>query len=107
MSKKSTSKGRKQDACSPLSKFLAKELWDVAGGLKLDGRGAAFEDPGTLSLAPTALAFLSRRHPTGVFRHQYASLEAVRDKRNVCVTTGTSSGKSLVFQTAAVDLFAR
>src|SRR3954463_2611377 len=39
----------------------------------------------------------------GLFDHQRAGLAALRDGRNVMLSTGTASGKSLVYQIAAAE----
>ena len=60
-----------------------------------------------LPLAPASRNFLARLYPNGIYRHQKEALRHALAGENVCLVTGTASGKSLVFQTAAVDLLAR
>src|SRR3954454_23063313 len=89
-----------------LSRFLSDSGWDVAGDLALDPRPAALVDPSSLPLDPTPAAFLARRHPDGIYHHQEVALSAALEHQNVCIATGTSSGKSLVFQTTAIQRLA-
>ncbi len=57
---------------------------------------------------PDALrAQLQQRYPQGVYAHQAAALEAFRQGHHVALTTGTASGKSLVFYLAALTLLAQ
>ncbi len=59
-----------------------------------------------LPLAPASRNFLARLYPKGIYRHQKEALRHALAGENVCLVTGTSSGKSLVFQAAAVNLLA-
>jgi DEAD/DEAH box helicase domain-containing protein len=44
---------------------------------------------------------------TGLYSHQAKAIQAVLDDTDVCLATPTASGKSLVFMTAAVEIFIR
>lgn len=94
-------------ASMDISSFLSEQHWGVAGEVRLEARDASVEEPSSLPLSTVATAFLTRRHPDGIYRHQHAALQAVQARQNVCIATGTSSGKSLVFQTTAIDLLAQ
>lgn len=89
-----------------ISSFLTDNGWDLAGELALPPRGASFADPCLLPLAEQPANFLRRRHPGGIFEHQDAALRVALARGNVCMATGTSSGKSLVFQTTALQRLA-
>lgn len=86
--------------------LLAAEGWGVLHTRDLPARPAdrlALDD---LPLAPAARRVLAAV-PGGIYRHQHESLQAVLRGRDVCITTGTASGKTLVFQAAALDRLAR
>ncbi len=51
--------------------------------------------------------FLVNNYPEGLFRHQLEALSGFFKDFNVGITTGTASGKSLVFYIAAVESFCR
>ncbi len=42
-----------------------------------------------------------------VYQHQYEALEAIQIGGNVCISTSTSSGKTLVFQLGAIELLSK
>src|SRR4051794_9662161 len=89
-----------------ITSFFSDNDWDVAGELTLPPQAARLVDPASLPLNATVADFIARRHPDGIYEHQETALRAALDDRNVCVATGTSSGKSLVFQTAALQRLA-
>jgi DEAD/DEAH box helicase domain-containing protein len=86
-----------------ISSFFSDHHWDVAGELDLPARDATVVDAAALPLGAEPARFLQHRHADGIFAHQDLALRAALANENVCVSTGTSSGKSLVFQTAALQ----
>jgi DEAD/DEAH box helicase domain-containing protein len=89
-----------------ITDFFTQSGWDVAGELELPAAPPRFADHATLPLAPAAAAFLHERHPSGLYQHQGTALSAALAGKNVCIATGTSSGKSLVFQSTALQQLA-
>ncbi len=87
--------------------FFESKHWKVVDVLTTERREAQLHTVDDLPLAPASRAFLERLYPDGVYRHQKEALVRALAGENVCLVTGTASGKSLVFQTAAVDLLAR
>lgn len=86
--------------------FFSNQGWELAGDLSLPARAPRFADPSGLPLASAPAAFVQQRHPDGLYEHQATALEAALGGQNVCIATGTSSGKSLVFQTTALQRLA-
>ncbi len=87
--------------------FFTQNGWEIHHRLEVSGREAQrfpFDD---LDFAPTVLTFLRRAYPQGIFQHQKIALNAYLKGESVCLTTGTASGKSLVFQSAALDCLTR
>lgn len=87
--------------------FFPQHGWEIRHRMEVPGREAQrfpFDD---LEFAPTVLTFLRRAYPQGIFQHQKIALSAYLKGESVCLTTGTASGKSLVFQSAALDCLTR
>ncbi len=90
-----------------VEEFFNTHQWRVVDVQVTQGRAAELFGVDDLPLAAASRNFLARRYPRGIYRHQKEALKCVLAGKNVCLVTGTSSGKSLVFQAAAVDLLAR
>lgn len=78
--------------------------WTEAHRESTPEREARFRDFSDLPLHPGPRALLARHAPRGVFAHQYAALEAFARGEDVCLTTGTASGKTLAFQAAGAHI---
>jgi DEAD/DEAH box helicase domain-containing protein len=87
--------------------YFNEKGWRVVEILRTAERLAARVAADGLPLADEVRAFLDHSYPQGIYRHQKAALELALDGQAVCLATGTASGKSLVFQTAALDCLAR
>lgn len=87
--------------------FFEENHWQVVDVLRTPERTAVLESTDDISLEPRVRAFLQRAYPGGIYRHQKTALLSSLAGEGVCMTTGTASGKSLVFQTAALDILAR
>jgi len=97
-----------------LEDFFNSSQWTVVDILKTEPRAAELYAVDDLPLAPASRMFLDQRYPNGIYRHQKEALRLALGEpdrgepgENVCLVTGTASGKSLVFQTTAIDLLAR
>ena len=60
-----------------------------------------------LGLSPSALQLLSQAVPDGLYLHQIEGLTRTRGGADVAIVTPTASGKSLVFQLAALEALAQ
>ena len=87
--------------------FFESKQWNLVDVLTTQPRAAELLPVDDLPLAPVTRAFLERSFPSGIYRHQKAALSHALNSDNVCLVTGTASGKSLVFQSAAVDLLSQ
>ncbi len=87
--------------------FFDTNHWKVVDVLATEPREAQLFPVDDLPLAPASREFLARAYPAGIYNHQKEALGQSLEGKNVCMVTGTASGKSLVFQTAAIDLLAR
>jgi DEAD/DEAH box helicase domain-containing protein len=89
------------------SNYFSENGWRLVETLHTPERQAEFVGVGDLPLAFQARAFLDKTVPDGIYRHQKAALTIALAGKPVCLSTGTASGKSLVFQTAALDQLQR
>ena len=90
-----------------LQDVLKSNDWNVVAKLATEPRPAELLGVDDIPLVSASRNFLARQYPRGIYRHQKEALAKALKGENVCLVTGTASGKSLVFQTAAVDLLAR
>ena len=89
------------------SSFFEQNGWRVADILHTPARSAELVDVADLPMSADARAFLNKAYPKGIYRHQKAALALALAGKPVCLTTGTASGKSLVFQATALDRLAK
>jgi DEAD/DEAH box helicase domain-containing protein len=90
-----------------LREFFDTNHWNIVDVLPTEPRSAHLFPVDDLALAPASREFLHQLYPGGIYQHQREALNHALAGENVCLVTGTASGKSLVFQTAAIDLLAR
>jgi len=83
-----------------LHQCLADAGYTVAGRHHIDSR-AARHAPVPEGLHPTVAERLATLHPDGLYLHQARALRIHLAGDDVCVSTGTASGKSLTFMAAA------
>ena len=55
-------------------------------------------------LNPEIKSFLLSQYPNGLYKHQAEAIDAFLDGSNVCISTSTASGKSLIFMISALNL---
>jgi DEAD/DEAH box helicase domain-containing protein len=85
---------------------LASLKWDLVHSLEIPARKGEWVSPASLDLSTPALN-LASANSKGLYRHQQLALSELRAGNDTAVTTGTGSGKSLIFQLAAIDALAR
>lgn len=61
----------------------------------------------SLGLHPETFAFVKKRFPRGLFRHQHEAISEVMAGHNTVVATRTSSGKSLIYSLPVLDTLCR
>ncbi len=90
-----------------LQAYLSSKGWDIAGSLSIPARESEFYGYDDLGLSQESLKALKKLAPKGIYLHQKEAIKSLMNHENVCLTTGTASGKSLVFYTAAVEHLVR
>lgn len=74
--------------------------------LELPARQASFE-PAPESLHSDVREYLQAKFPGGLYSHQSRAIAASLDGKDICLSTSTASGKSLVFMSVAGDFLKR
>lgn len=59
-----------------------------------------------LNLSERSLAFLKEKNIPSLWSHQHEAIKESKKGSNVCITTSTSSGKTEIFQLAAMEILA-
>lgn len=85
-----------------LCEFLRERSWVINDFRRLEGRPAEFTTVDGLPLGSSAYRYLTRRFPGGLYRHQREGIERLLAGKDVCLATGTASGKSAVFYAAVL-----
>lgn len=87
--------------------FFENKGWSIVDVLTTEPRDADLYSIDNLSLGDESRAYLNRQYSAGVYRHQQEAIRRSLAGEDVCLVTGTASGKSLVFQSVALDLLER
>lgn len=90
-----------------VSQFFNEEQWRVVDTLSIPAREGVMHGFDDLSLRQATTQFLNATVPNGVYGHQREAIRRIEEGHNVCVATGTASGKSLIFQASAVELLGK
>jgi len=80
-----------------IEQFLIDNEWEIVHELTIPPREAKFTSIDDLDLSKTTIETLKKLYPNGLYFHQKLALKFIKKGENVCLTTGTASGKSLVF----------
>jgi DEAD/DEAH box helicase domain-containing protein len=83
--------------------FFAERGWDVVDVLEIDGRRAQYFPYDYLNISEQSHDYLKNAFPRGIYGHQKEAMEAFLKNENVCLTTGTASGKSMIFYFASIE----
>lgn len=86
-----------------LKKFFAPNNWNVVAALSTPPNEEKLFDFVDLNLSAQSNEYLYQRFPQGLFHHQIEAIRNIREGKNVCMATGTASGKSLAFFISAVE----
>jgi len=84
--------------------FFQAKGWEVVAVLEIQGRPAEYFRFDDLGLSQAAARYLGKKFPKGIYEHQRAAIEAFKKGENICITTSTASGKSMVFYVSAIEV---
>lgn len=80
--------------------------WQHIHTVEFPAREGRWVSASALPLTDAGLRVASQS-PHGIYEHQHLAIQNLLNGKDTAVSTGTGSGKSLIFQTAAIDLLAR
>jgi DEAD/DEAH box helicase domain-containing protein len=80
--------------------------FEVTDRAELPGRNPKYL-PAPATLQPAVRYLLLSKHPAGLYSHQAQAIDSTLAGHDVCLSTSTASGKSLVFMTVAAGLLHR
>jgi DEAD/DEAH box helicase domain-containing protein len=83
--------------------FLRINNWSTIDVQQIPSRDAEYHAYLDLGLSSQSISLLRNSAPNGVYLHQKKAIEDFLSGNNVCLTTSTASGKSLIFYLAAIE----
>jgi len=83
--------------------FFQDKEWKVVHSFETEERKAQYENHRSLSLSSASTTVLSE-YEKGIYKHQWMSIKEFKNGKNVCVSTSTSSGKTLVFNICGIEI---
>jgi DEAD/DEAH box helicase domain-containing protein len=86
--------------------YLTQNGWNVVRDSQTPEEHPVFVQPNDLPLSSLGRNILAQ-YTSGIYRHQHQAIGAVLNGRNVCITTTTASGKSLVFYVSGIEMLQR
>ncbi len=87
-----------------MEEFWRQNGWDIAYRHRMPGRSGQFASLDDLPIHRVAIEYLRRNYPSGIYHHQRETMDAFCRGEHTCMTTGTSSGKTLPFLAGGIDL---
>ena len=81
-----------------IQKLLSSSSFSVVESFEIEGRPARFVAVPEFLLESQVGAYLTSEFESGLWKHQGEALELLGRGRNVVISTGTASGKSLIFR---------
>ena len=81
--------------------LLSTSNFSVIESFEIEGQPARFALPPQFLLESKVGAYLNQEFDSGLWKHQAEALEVLGNGHNLVISTGTASGKSLVFRALA------
>ena len=93
----------KQGKIMDLDDYFQSKNWNIVDVQRNPAREARYYGYTDIGLSNQSRKFLEDSLPNGIYHHQKEAIEGFLIGENICLTTGTASGKSLVFYVAAIE----
>jgi len=85
-----------------IQNFLSSLAWTVGGNISIPVINAEYFSTRDLKLSTPSQKLL-KTFDKGIYLHQKETIRYAKEGKNVCISTGTASGKTLAFQIAAIE----
>jgi DEAD/DEAH box helicase domain-containing protein len=86
-----------------LNSFLVSNNWDIVSSQTIEERQGQLFPMTDVNLSDANKNLLLRKYPEGLYLHQKLAIQEYQTGKNVCMTTGTASGKSLPFYITGIE----
>ena len=86
-----------------IEEILASKNWNIVHKEMIEAKKGIYFDYDDLDLSFITKSFLKKSYPNGIYEHQRKTIKKYLQGADVCIATSTSSGKTLAFQTCALD----
>jgi len=86
-----------------LQNFYLKHGWNLVEILFISGSEKKLYPVSDLSLSDKSLQYINKAFPNGLFLHQKLGIQKYQNGANICLSTKTASGKSVVFFIAGIE----
>jgi len=83
--------------------YFMSNGWNISHTTKLPPRHKRLFGIDDLSISEESRRFLQNVFPDGIYQHQKIAIQHFLSGKNICMTTGAASGKSLSFYIAAIE----
>lgn len=86
-----------------IKNFLNQNDWSIVDEQTIPAKTGKFFKWNDLTLSQYSYNYLNKKYEKGIYKHQKACIEEFVKGNNVCISTSTSSGKTLAFQICAIE----
>jgi DEAD/DEAH box helicase domain-containing protein len=101
-------KTKENSLTEPLDLNVINEIgYSVIHSDILPSRERKIRNASELNLSTSTLDYLKEDVNNEIYFHQYEAIDLINQDKNVCISTSTSSGKSLIFYTSALENLAK
>lgn len=88
---------------SIMEKLIGTVGFEMAHKITLESKNATYEKYDNIGLSAKGIEFWQRTGYPTMWSHQKLAIEAALKGSNICISTSTSSGKTEIFQTIAIE----
>jgi DEAD/DEAH box helicase domain-containing protein len=86
--------------------YFQDENWEIVHKFRIDERPGKYRDHSSLGLSEPSKRILTG-YSKGIYFHQWLAIDEFLKGKNICVSTSTSSGKTLIFNICGIEVLNR